>query len=64
MADQQQKPKQKPASSADPRNFDHDDNPGHAPESGEPTETGKQSMRGGAKGADAGERDESGRQGK
>ena len=62
MADQQQQPKQN-ASAADPRKFDHDDNPGHAPESGEPTETGKQSMRG-AKGANAGGRDESGRQGK
>jgi hypothetical protein len=62
MADQQQKPNQG-ASAADPRKFDHDDNPGHAPESGEPTETGKESMRG-AKDADSGKRDESARQSK
>jgi hypothetical protein len=61
MADQKKNSKQD--APADPRKFDHDDNPGHAPESGEPTETGKQSMRG-AKGANAGDRDESGRQGK
>jgi hypothetical protein len=65
MADQKQQsqPRQQWEPGREAREFDNDDGTGHAPESGEPTETGKASMRGAA-GADAGKRDESGRQGK
>jgi hypothetical protein len=63
MADRKQnqtQPKQnKPAS--DTRN-PGDDDPRHAPESGEPTETGRADEQG-ARGDRAGDRDESGRLG-
>jgi hypothetical protein len=63
MADQNQNQNQKqnkPASET--RNPGADDDPRHAPESGEPTETGRAAQQG-ARGDKAGDRDESGRQG-
>jgi hypothetical protein len=63
MADQKQNQNQK-QTNADPggRNLGNDDDPRHAPESGEPTETGRAGQQG-ARGDKAGDRDESGRQG-
>jgi len=49
--------------STDARNPGADDDPRHAPESGEPTETDRADQQG-ARGDRAGNRDESGRQGR
>ena len=61
MAEQKQNQSQK-TDKTDLRNPGEDD-PRRAPESGEPTETGRADQQG-ARGDRAGERDESGRQGK
>ena len=66
MADQANQPaaqKDRNAKPANPGQLGNDDDVRHAPESGEPTETGRAGAQG-AKGANAGERDESGRQGR
>ena len=57
---QQQQQQNKPGTDA--RASGSDDDPRHAPESGEPTETGRADPQG-ARGGKAGDRDESGRQG-
>jgi hypothetical protein len=62
MADQKQNQQQQNKPGTDARDVGNDDDPRHAPESGEPTETGRAGQQG-ARGDKAGERDESGRQG-
>ena len=63
MADNKQQ-QQQHKSSKDERNPGNDDDVRHAPESGEPTETGPKSQRTpDSRGERTGDRDESGRQG-
>ena len=63
MAEAKPNPQQQHKSSKNAGNPGADDDPRHAPESGEPTETGPKSQRvADARGERGGERDESGRQ--
>ena len=63
MADPKQNPQQHRSSKLSAHPGGADDDPRHAPESGEPTETGPKSQKAAdSRGERAGDRDESGRQ--